>query len=254
MGKRKKRDALFDVITGKNATGLKVPSWFKPSPAHAEPDQADRSRIQLKQPPGFDRAATSPAEAPPAAPPQAAERVAAIEGGHLRLKLNYPTCVALGLGLVVLLFGFYKLGQASAPKSPPADGEQASLAMGGALDGGDTARQDDRQSMLRDVVGRWNAGGKFLVIQGKVQSMADAEAIQEYLWKNGFMPSICKDDNGTLMVVDARDQSKASDTELGANVENLTRLGANRDWRLRQKYNFKHVGEPWTITVPPNTE
>ncbi|NQU76515.1 MAG: hypothetical protein HQ546_09415 [Planctomycetes bacterium] len=251
MGKRKKTAALFEVISRQTGKEVRVPLWVKAGESTDTVSvEGHRSGAPLKQPPGFDP--TVLVSAPMSAPAkmQKVAPVIAIEGSRLKLSLSYISCIVLGLGLIVLLFGFYKLGQATAPhvRGQSEPGGQSAEAMGGppAVVAGSDYNYEAVQS---EATRRWNKGGKFPVIQGLVANMDDARAIQKYLWQAGYAPLISQDANKKLMVLDTLDMTDATNEELSAYAENLERLGNSKQWQLG--YNFKHGKQLQLITQTP---
>jgi len=113
VAKKKDSMALFEVISKsreKRAKGdMGVPDWMGDSEKDAS--QAPEAST-TSTPPSLPKAARKPAVVK--------------TGGQLQVTLNYISCLAIALGLVVLLGGMFWLGRSTAPTGG-GDPEQAGM-------------------------------------------------------------------------------------------------------------------------------
>jgi hypothetical protein len=204
-----------------------------------------------------------------------------LQAGQRRVSLTYWMCLAAGLAVILVLAGVYSLGRSGSSKAtqaaaaPPAatvpqaangqaqkapaagkesqSGQATMRDMMGAgqkpdkLDTSGAAPAYNFETLQAEAFRRYNAGGTFLVVQGKVDPK-DAAAIHEYLWNNKILAVVFDDGR----VIDTRNHAGLSAQQLRPIVDEIEKLGASKDWALRSKYNFKqdHKDKPWTVTVP----
>lgn len=226
---------------------LEAPAPRQSAPHASAVATAEPTRIQTTVIPGAvaKTAAAAPAPAPAAPAPAAqahpreqrpmAERIAGIVAGRLRLNLGYPACVAAAIALVVLLFGSYKLGQHSAiaaPAEAPVAASANPIPAAPATDG------FDFDKALAVGTARYNAEKRFILVEQNVTNEADARAICEWLYKNGFVPLPMRDNNGQSIVVIAMLKEPATAAALTSQVDNIRNLGKSRSWKLSNRYAF----------------
>ncbi len=236
MGKRKGSRSLFEVMGTKAQKNVRVPDWMARGGAE-----------------GAESPRTASAEDHPVAVPALPRGpTVSVVAGRLRLNLNYLTCLLLCLGLVVLLVGAYKLGQATA-STGDGDGQPGPAVKPG---NGDPTDPDDpgpgpgEQSVQAEAVERIKRGGVVLVIQGAVNTEAEAFEIQEYLAGEGFVPAVRQNMDATYRVYDSRDTTGWSDEQLIKYVNRLEELGRGR------RYTFTHPRGSgiWRETFPATRE
>lgn len=200
MAKRKDSIALYEVI-GKSRearaqAGLNIPAWMGRhrsmplatvvTPAAAEAPVAAERRASA----AVDQRDTMTLQPSPVVvtTPIGGEPVVSISGGCLRLSLNYITCVAVGVAMVLLLAGAFLLGRAMSPlpgTASQADENQAQGQPAGEPSGAKStaAAEPPRQ-----------AGKYYLVIQGMSgmteDLLAEARNIEKFCKAKGEQVSV----------------------------------------------------------------
>ncbi len=161
----------------------------------------------------------------------------AIVGARLRMSLGLPVCVAALLGLIVLLYGSYKLGQHPfaklAANMPPASAASPNpLPAAPAADGFDYASEQvkGQKRFLKEKY--------YILVEQGVANQDDAQAIFKYLWSCGYVPVVLQDANKKLFVGAWPTAANANVTELKKHAESIRDLGKTRGWTLSGKYSF----------------
>ncbi len=223
MAKRKDSIALFEVISksrdkSSQAADFHVPGWMDPQ---AAPD---------------DQA--SPGDRPGAPAPVEAEMISTV-GGRLTLSLNYVSCVAIALALVLLwAIGFW-LGRWSAgqpaPAAPPTEMVEA--------DGGAEQVSDNPLAGLT-----WNKGKYCLVIQelagGEPKHEQDAWVIMRYLADQG-VPAYVVSYQGRYRVLSLEGVDATTGDQADGFRASIERLGlqysqAGNDYDFKGAYYWKY--------------
>jgi len=228
MAKRKANTALFEVIAGSEKDGVRTPSWIRPGD---RPSNDQRPPVPLRQRPGLD-------EAPAAAKPRREiEPIIRIDGRHLRLTFGSVSGAIAAMVALLLLAGAYKLGHLVGHR---AAGDRTSTAGWSSVygDGGDEAAGYDFEAAQTEALARLDGKDRVLIIAEGIASLVDAQAIQHYLWSEGFMPYVHHDATGLYSVLDTADLNEMTTGDLNDRRQVLARLGGQSAWHLRSKYDF----------------
>jgi hypothetical protein len=165
-----------------------------------------------------------------------AERLAAVVGGRLRVSLSYPICVAAALGLVVLLVGAFRLGRhQTSTAAPPAAAQSASPNPIAPAPVAGNGFDFDKSQILGEA--RYNAEKRYLMVEPSVASKADAVAICEWLYNNGFVPWAANDNDRIVVIALPKEPGGSADT-FNKQAASLRELGKSRGWKLRDRYTF----------------
>ena len=272
MSKKKDTKALFEVLSGSKAKRpLGVPGWFgqpgstsapyppvEPAPAEAPPEpppgegDPKRESSRLGTP--------DQAEPRPLRPAKVSEPIVSISGGRVRFSFNQVSAVVVVIGLVAIVLVAYVLGR----KTRPGDGYNAPFKP-------DVLDVDNTSSGVLPVPGgprrtspaqpaggaletvKREKGADYLVIQGGVYNLAEAQDIQRFLHGKGVTATIEKQLTRFYIVKDTRPwretKSKQARQELGEYVKMLTKLGQEYQ-QQGGKYSFRQGNpeRPWLQT------
>ena len=247
MAKKKDSMALFEVISKsreKRSRGeMGVPDWMGHSEQGAPP-QAEASTTST--PPAIPRAARKPAVVK--------------TGGQLQVTLNYISCLALALGLVVLLAGAFWLGRSTAPEAggPAQAGMKAPFRPGLIGQGGNKAGAKQPEMKLPPR----QAGKYYLVIEstGGAQDwhLEQARKIQRFCYFEGGEPSEVRKYPATqhtkeqYVVWSLTSFDSPRSTEATQHAEMIERLGAryfgkHGDFKFQQRKNKDAPLDPWYL-------
>lgn len=258
--RKKDGKSLFEVIgpgSGKSGKPLGVPSWFEKGEAPASPAPPR----PVSAPPK-----TKPMTSPPPAP-VLGEPILSVSGGRLRISLNQISAVVALLAIILLGVGAFLLGRWTSPNSPAgpqgriraphnrsttrlADNRPSVLP----VPGPDRNGHDRRLAGMVPNDASREKGFSYLVIQGGIQSLNEAENIKRFLYSQGIDATIHRmTHTGMYMVKDMRGfrnlRSSQTRAAMGEYVAQIERLGRNY---LSQggRYDFKQSSGtgPWMIT------
>ena len=203
VAKRKDSVALYEVI-GKSRearaeAGLNIPAWMgrnRSMPLFTAPIATP---VAVDAPVAAARRSATTVEhrdtitlQPPPVVVTAqigGEPAVSISGGRLRLSLNYITCVAVGVAVVLLLAGALLLGRAMSPK-PGADSQAADNQAQGQPSG----ESSGAKATAAAAEPPRQAGKFYLVIQGMSgmteDLLAEARNIEKYCKTKGEQVSV----------------------------------------------------------------
>ncbi|MFW6155194.1 MAG: hypothetical protein ACOC95_08260 [Planctomycetota bacterium] len=228
MAKRKRSAALFEVIAGAEKDGVRTPSWIRPGD---RPAGEQRTAVPVRQPPGLD-------DAPPADPPsRAVEPIIRKDGRHVHLTFGSVSGAIAAMVALLLLAGAYKVGHLVGHR---AAADRTSSAGVSSLfgDGADEAAGYNYDAAQQAALDRLPATGRILIIAEGIASLADAQAIQDYLWSEGFMPYVHRDASGRFVVLDTANLAEMTPKDVDDRRQALETLGRKPAWQLKDKYDF----------------
>jgi len=243
--KKKDSVALFEVISKsreKRSRGeMGVPGWMGDSEKDAsQPTEAAASRD---------------------ATPKAPRKPAIVKtGGQLQVTLNYISCLAVALGLVVLLAGAFWLGRSTAPQAgkPARAGMQAPYRPGLIGQGGSKAgaKQPEMKLPPRQV-------GKYYLVIESTQGAQDwhleqARKIQRFCYFEASEPSEVRKYPATqhtkeqYVVWSLTPFDSPRSTEATQHAEMIERLGAryfgkHGDFKFQQRKSKNAPLDPWYL-------
>ncbi len=244
MAKPKRSTPLFEVMGQRTRRQVNVPTWVKPAEKEATPPPVAEAPVTkpLKRPPGLD------AKPQAISQPTDSDKIVSIADGRLRLALNFVSCLVAALGLLVLLAAAFAWGRATVPSPESTIGVSED-------EKDNTGKPDDIhqiQAEAKAMIDRAGPTGRFMVIQGHVDSVEDAKKIQKYLKSNGFYPYVAPLRNGGFQIYDAMNQNHRSPQDIAQYAALLATYGRSPEWPLSAKYNFRHTSpKPWLVGLTP---
>ncbi len=228
MAKRKASTALFEVISRTDKAGVRTPSWIRPGD---RPADEQRASVPLHQPAGLD------GMQPTARPHGQVEPLVRIDGRHLRLTFGSVSGAIAAVVALLLLGGAYKVGHLVGHRA--AAGRTASAGVPSLFDGGDGAAGYSYDAAQQEALRRLDGKDRVLVVAENIASAQDARAIHRYLWSEGLMPYVLRDEaTGRFSVLDTADLGEMAPEDVEQRREALMKLGRKASWPLKDTHDF----------------